>query len=57
MLKWALVFLIAAGIAAVFGYGSIVIAALGIARTLLFVFLLTSLVTMGVGLLEHRKAH
>lgn len=52
MLHWALVFLVIALIAGVFGFTGVYIAAAGIAKILFFVFLVlfvVSLLTGGVG--------
>lgn len=51
MLYWALVFLLVAILAAVFGFGGIAVASAGIAKLLFFVFLVlfvVSLVAHGV---------
>jgi uncharacterized membrane protein YtjA (UPF0391 family) len=40
LLSWALIFLVIALIAAVFGFGGIASASVGIAKTLFFIFLI-----------------
>ncbi len=50
MLRWALGFLIVAIIAALFGFGGIATASVGIAKLLFFVFLIGFLVTLVLGL-------
>ena len=52
MLHWSLIFLILALIAAVLGYGGLAGAAVGIAKVLVFVFLVVWL----IGLLSRRTA-
>lgn len=46
MLGWALVFLLVAIVAAIFGFGGIAIASAGIAKLLFFLFLVIFLVTL-----------
>jgi uncharacterized membrane protein YtjA (UPF0391 family) len=55
MLKWALVFFIAALLASLLGFSFIATTAAGIARTLLFVSLLVFLVTTALGVIAGRK--
>lgn len=55
MLKWALVLFIAALLASLLGFGVIATTAAGIARTLLFVFLVVFLVTSALGVIAGRK--
>ncbi len=50
MLRWALGFLIVAIIAALFGFGGIATASVGIAKLLFFLFLIGFLVTLVLGL-------
>lgn len=50
MLRWALIFLIVALVAALFGFGGIVAAAVEIARILFFLFLVLFLVSLIMGL-------
>ena len=49
MLYWALVFLIAALVAGVFGFGGVYVAAQGIAQILFFVFIVLLLVSLVAG--------
>jgi len=51
LLGWALVFLIVAGIAAIFRFGGIASAAAGIAKVLFFVFVAIFVVLLVLGLL------
>ena len=46
MLGWALVFLLVAIVAAIFGFGGIAVASAGIAKLLFFLFLVIFLVTL-----------
>jgi uncharacterized membrane protein YtjA (UPF0391 family) len=55
MLRWALAFLVLSMIAALFGFGGIAIAAVGIAKILFFLFLLMFVVTLIAGVLAGRK--
>jgi uncharacterized membrane protein YtjA (UPF0391 family) len=50
LLGWALIFLVVAGIAAVFGFGGIVTAAAGVAKLLFFLFFAIFLALLIVGL-------
>jgi uncharacterized membrane protein YtjA (UPF0391 family) len=50
MLRWAVVFLIIALVAALFGFGGIATASASIAQILFFVFLAVFLLTLIVGL-------
>lgn len=52
MLKWALVFLVVAIIAAVFGFGGIAAGAAGIAKILFYVFLGVFLLMLVAGLMR-----
>ena len=52
MLRWALGFFLVAILAAVLGFGSIAVAAAGIARILFFLFLVLFLVALVGGLLR-----
>lgn len=54
MLSWALAFFIVAIIAAVLGFGGVLVAA-GIAKFLFFLFLVAFVVSLIVGLTEGRK--
>jgi uncharacterized membrane protein YtjA (UPF0391 family) len=49
MLYWALVFLIVALVAGLFGFGGIYMAAAGIAKVLFFIFLVLFLVSLLAG--------
>jgi uncharacterized membrane protein YtjA (UPF0391 family) len=55
MLYWAVVFLVVAIVAAIFGFGGIAVAATDIARILFFLFLILFLVSliMGMGRRRH----
>jgi uncharacterized membrane protein YtjA (UPF0391 family) len=55
MLRWALIFLVFALIAAFFGFGGIAAASAGIAKTLFFVFLVVFVVTLLLGVAAGRK--
>jgi uncharacterized membrane protein YtjA (UPF0391 family) len=52
MLNWALMFLVVALIAAVFGFGGIAVAAAGIAKILFYLFLVLFLVSLIAGLVR-----
>jgi uncharacterized membrane protein YtjA (UPF0391 family) len=54
MLYWAVVFLIIALVAAVFGFGGIASAAVGIAKFLFFLFVVVFIVLLVMGLLRRR---
>jgi uncharacterized membrane protein YtjA (UPF0391 family) len=49
MLNWAVVFLVIALIAAIFGFGGIAATATGIAKVLFFVFLILFVVSLFMG--------
>ena len=49
MLYWAVVFLIIALVAALFGFGGIAVAATGIAKLLFFIFIVIFLITLVFG--------
>jgi uncharacterized membrane protein YtjA (UPF0391 family) len=55
LLKWALAFLVIALIAAVFGFGGIAEAAVGVGQVLFFIFLAVFLVLLILGLVTGRK--
>jgi uncharacterized membrane protein YtjA (UPF0391 family) len=55
MLSWALVFLVIAIIAALFGFGGIATASAGIAKILFFVFLIGFIVALIAGLVAGRR--
>lgn len=52
MLHYAVVFLVIALVAALFGFGSIAAGAVGIAKILFFVFVIMAVVTFVLGLLK-----
>jgi uncharacterized membrane protein YtjA (UPF0391 family) len=52
MLRWALIFLIVAVVAGIFGFAGIMIAAAGIAKLLFYLFLLLFLVSLVMGLVS-----
>jgi uncharacterized membrane protein YtjA (UPF0391 family) len=54
MLTWAVVFLIIALVAAVFGFGGIASAAVGIAKVLFFLFLVVFIVLLVLGFMRRR---
>ncbi len=56
MLSWALVFLIVALVAALFGFTSVYVAAAGIAKVLFFVFLVLLIVSLLIGRGGRRSA-
>lgn len=55
MLYWAMVFLLVAIVAAVFGFGGIAVASAGFAKILFFLFLIIFLVTLLMGLARRGK--
>ncbi len=55
MLRWALIFLVVALVAALFGFGGIVAAAVDIARILFFIFLVLFLVSLVTGYVRRPK--
>lgn len=55
MLHYAIVFLVIALVAALFGFGGIAASAVGIAKILFFVFIVLAVVSFVVGLLRGRK--
>ncbi len=50
LLGWALIFLVVAGVAAVFGFGGVVTAAAGVAKLLFFLFFAIFLALLIAGL-------
>jgi uncharacterized membrane protein YtjA (UPF0391 family) len=54
MLYWAVVFLVIALVAAVFGFGGIASAAVGVAKFLFFLFVVVFIVLLVMGLLRRR---
>ena len=55
MLNWAITFLVIALIAALFGFGGIVSAAVGIAKILFFIFLALFAVSLIMSLINGRR--
>jgi uncharacterized membrane protein YtjA (UPF0391 family) len=55
MLRWALIFLVCGLVAALLGFGGLAGAFIGIAKTLVYVFLVIFLVLLVLGLLAGRK--
>jgi uncharacterized membrane protein YtjA (UPF0391 family) len=55
MLRWALLFLLIALVAAAFGFGGIASAAAGVARVLFFIAIGIFAVTLALGLVATRK--
>jgi len=54
MLNWAVVFLVIALIAALFGFGGIAGTAVGIAKLLFFIFLAIFVISLIMGLAQRR---
>ncbi len=54
MLRYSIVFLVIALVAAFFGLGSVAAGASGIAQTLFFIFLIFAMVSLTVGLVRGR---
>ncbi|MFW5886592.1 MAG: DUF1328 domain-containing protein [Bacteroidota bacterium] len=52
MLKWALIFLVVAIVAAIFGFGGIATGAVTIAKILFYIFLVLFLVSLVIGLVR-----
>ncbi len=57
MLWWALVFLIIAIIAAVFGFGGIAAGAMSIAKILFWIFVILFIISLIYGLISRGKGH
>ena len=55
MLRWAIIFLIVAIIAAIFGFGGIAATATGIAQILFYIFLVLFLISLIFGLMGGRS--
>jgi uncharacterized membrane protein YtjA (UPF0391 family) len=55
MLRWALIFLVVAIVAALFGFGGIATAAAGIAKILFYIALVIFLVMLILGLMAGRR--
>ena len=54
MLHYAVVFLVIALIAAIFGFGGIAAGAVDIAKILFFIFVITAVVSFVIGLIKRR---
>jgi uncharacterized membrane protein YtjA (UPF0391 family) len=54
LLKWALMFLIIAGVAALFGFGNVAEGATDIAKVLFFIFLVICVVLFLIGAFAYR---
>jgi len=52
MLRWALIFLVVAIVAGIFGFAGVMIAAAGIAKLLFYLFLVLFLVSLVMGLVR-----
>jgi uncharacterized membrane protein YtjA (UPF0391 family) len=52
MLRWALIFLVVAIVAGIFGFAGIMVAAAGIAKLLFYLFLVLFLVSLIMGLVS-----
>ena len=52
MLRWALIFLIVAIVAGIFGFAGIMVAAAGIAKLLFYIFLILFAVSLVAGLVR-----
>ena len=55
MLYWALMFLLVAIIAGIFGFGGVATASMGIAQILFFIFLIGFVVTLIIHLFSGRR--
>jgi uncharacterized membrane protein YtjA (UPF0391 family) len=55
MLRWAVIFLVIALVAAVFGFTGVAVAAAGIAKFLFFIFIFLCAVFLALGLLVAKK--
>jgi uncharacterized membrane protein YtjA (UPF0391 family) len=55
MLKWAAIFLVIAIIAAIFGFGGIAGTAVGVAKTLFFIFIAICVVLFLLGLFSRTR--
>jgi uncharacterized membrane protein YtjA (UPF0391 family) len=55
MLRWALIFLVIAIIAAIFGFGGVAGTAVGIAKILFYVFIAIFVISLLFGLLSSRR--
>lgn len=52
MLRWALLFLVVAIVAGIFGFAGVMVAAAGIAKLLFYVFLVLFLVSLAMSLVS-----
>lgn len=55
MLFWAVVFLVVAIVAAIFGFGGIVAVAVGISKILFFIFLVMFVIALIAGLVTRKS--
>jgi uncharacterized membrane protein YtjA (UPF0391 family) len=55
LLKWSLIFLVIAGIAAIFGFGNIAAGAADIAKWLFYIFLAICVVFAVLGMTVYKK--
>ena len=55
MLRWAVIFLIIAIVAGVFGFAGLMLAAAGIAKLLFYLFLILFLITLIAGLMTRNR--
>ena len=55
MLQYAMIFLVIALVAAVFGFGGIAASAVGIAKILFYIFLAVAAITFALGLLQRKS--
>jgi uncharacterized membrane protein YtjA (UPF0391 family) len=55
LLKWALIFFLVSIVAAIFGFGGVAAASADIARVLFYIFVVTFLVLLILGLLAARR--
>jgi uncharacterized membrane protein YtjA (UPF0391 family) len=54
LLKWAVIFLIVAGIAAIFGFGGVAEGAADIAKVLFFIFLAVCVILFAIGAVTYK---
>lgn len=55
MLQWALIFLVVALVAALFGFGGVAVVATSIAQTLFYIFIILFIVALLFDLLRRRR--
>jgi len=55
LLKWAVIFLIVAGIAAIFGFGGVASGAADIAKVLFFIFLAVCVILFAIGAFTYKS--